>query len=181
MEQAAKSDLLRFAISFIENRIQIVDNKASILLAIQAGFFGIMTWTVEKLFLSHGILLIPSYILVIVTAVFAVIIIGFLLQTIRPSRRYLCLYASLVELDGKKGIIWGRSKAILDDKEFLQRVSELSDDEIELEYKSTLFAVQQLVDRKYASYRREVLTAKLEMLVLFTSLIGLIVARIANQ
>ena len=91
MEQAAKSDLLRFAISFIENRIQLVDNKASILLAIQAGFFGIMTWTIEKLFLSHGTLLIPSYILMIVTAVFAVVIIGFLLQTIRPSRRYLSL------------------------------------------------------------------------------------------
>jgi hypothetical protein len=181
MGRAAKFDLLRFSISYTENRIQLVDNKAGILMAIQAGLFGIITWTVDKLFLSRDVLVIPSYVLMIVTAVFAVVIMGFLLQTIRPVKWFLSLYAGIRKLDGNKGIMWGLSKSLLDDEEFPKKMLELSDDEIELEYVSTLFAVRQLVVRKYTAYRHAVQIAKVGLLFVFTSLIVLIAARIANQ
>ena len=45
-------DFLKTAIVYLENRIAIVDNKASILLAFQGVFFGLFIYIIKEVFLT---------------------------------------------------------------------------------------------------------------------------------
>ena len=45
-------DFLKDAVAYLENRIAIVDNKASILIAVQGIFFALLTYIIKEAFLT---------------------------------------------------------------------------------------------------------------------------------
>lgn len=173
-----KEELLQYSISYIENRIQLVDSKANMLIAIQGGIFGAVTWVIDKLFLSGGEFKILSQLLIAATAVFSGMIIINLLQTIRPTKRFFSNQtnagaASMKNDAVKVGIMWPANSASLSKEAFDELLDNVDEKTATHEFKTSLFVSRRLVFKKYHFYRRAVWLLKIEVALMFASFTAL--------
>ena len=168
VQGAEKIEFLKFSISYIENRIKLVDTKANILLAIQIGLLGVLTWFMENLLFSEKALPVPSwgYVLVFLSIIFNVYIVLLLLQTLRPTKYLFSKNTVVKDHDTKTWTMWPQENEIFNKQEFSKRISDLTPNIILGEYENSLFAIRQLVGKKYFYYRYAVLVTKAEIIVI---------------
>ena len=171
----AKIDFLKYAISYNEDRINKVDNKSNILIAIQAGSFAAITWVIEKIFLANKIFINESYILLAANALLSALTICLLLQTIRPSNFFVGIFTKKSS-SNIKSIIWP-NKLQYNFSQFQNQISQINENDIISEYYLTLNAVQNLVFRKYKPYRFAVALMKVQVFLVFIAIIVLSLAK----
>ncbi|MEW6601825.1 MAG: hypothetical protein AB1499_12710 [Nitrospirota bacterium] len=165
-----KLEFLKYSVDYIENKINRVDNKANILIAIEAGLFGISTFLMDKLFLSKDKYVCESILFLSILFLLTTIIIGYLLQTLRPSTNYLSHRAGIIYYSEDDRLMWP-TKRSFDKERFKQMTENLNDKNIMDELNSSLFVAHQLVTKKYSAYRTAVLLTKYQLII---TLIGLI-------
>lgn len=162
-----KIAFLKYALTYLENRISIVDNKAAILIAIQAGLFAVFGWS-RKLM---GVGLLPpnwpfgiplGSILDFSVTVLTGLTLLFLAQTVRPARYIFCLKSCLHRLDEddkEKDHLMGFTKGFpakcrkQSNEDYEKRVNNLTKSTELRNYQRQHYSALQLLQRKYKHYR----------------------------
>jgi len=157
---------MKEAINYMQGRINAVDNKASIIIALQAGQFGIITFVVEKLYLPCDDLKIISYIFLGLIGLFTAVVIGFLLQTIRPTKNFFSGVSGMEELESP-GIIWPNMRCQPMLANFTAKLDSWQASDIEKDLRVTVFACQYLTFNKYRFYRTALRLAKFHLVITF--------------
>jgi len=99
----------------------------------------------------------------LVNFAFVIGITALLLQTIRPSGTYLSLFTEIDTID-TTGVMWPGGD-VPEPPAFVDEVESMSADDMDEELVGTVYALQQLVDRTYTSYRWAVLLMKIQVFV----------------
>lgn len=172
-----KRDFLNGSINYLQDRLNFVNDKANILIAIQTGLFIGIVWILGTFFLpsvQQGVTkeTIAVYAFLIVNFSFVVVIIALLLRTIRPSKTYLSLFTGIDRIK-TTGVMWPRSNVAGPEK-FVKRVESMSEYEIYVELIGTVYALQQLVNQTYKYYRMAVLLMKIQIFVVPVGFLALV-------
>ncbi len=178
-EDKTVTEFLKDAVAYLENRIGMLDTKASILIAVQALVFAVLAYTMGEVFLKERCVLmrIGSCISLGVAFVLFTATVFLLLQTVRPSKSCLGLHAGLCKMKVCNYVMW-----FVDDKdedfptsphEYRERIRKLNRSQIKANYEKTHYTLLQLVRRKYRSYRWAVRCMKFLVLWSALSIAGL--------
>ncbi|WP_456277490.1 hypothetical protein [Bacillus sp. AK128] len=167
MDFDKKIEFIRSSVEHVEKRIEVMDQKASILMAIQAGYFILIT-TLLKDFVgifnvtqqTSLLIGIFSYAFLFASFLFSFYIVYYLIMTIRPGEGIIQNKIT-EEVTGKipvaNYIFWFKNKGkYLTDEEYLHIVDNLSDQDVLDNYKKTHFTGLQLLSKKYAFYRQAI-------------------------
>ncbi|MCA1031379.1 hypothetical protein LCL95_10110 [Bacillus timonensis] len=157
-----KIEFTRGALEHAEKRIELMDQKASILMAIQAGFY-VFIVTVIKDFLGgiSGITKlskwvgIGTYAFLIISLFFTFIVIFYLLRTIRPRKSVLKNKAPVRSTPASNYIYWfDKNVSNTNQLEYNKRFDALTEEDMIENLKRAHLASLQLVELKYIFYRK---------------------------
>jgi hypothetical protein len=159
-------DFLKDAVAYLENRIAIVDNKASVLIAVQGVFFASLTYIIKEIFLtgSQSCVNVVSYVVLGGAFVIFVLTVLLLLQTIRPSRRFLGLCVPFANMEVENYVMWFDDEFPTDPGDYSNKISELDISKIRGNYEKVHFITLQLIRNKYGFYRWAAVGMKLLVL-----------------
>lgn len=163
-----KRKFLKNSIDYMQERLNFVNDKANIFIAIQTGLFVGIVWLLGTFFLpsvQQGLTVdtISVLVFLLINFSFVIAIVALLLQTIRPSEGYLSLFTGIDTIE-TTGVMWPGSD-VPDSSEFVDKVESMSSEDIDTELIGTVYVLQQLVDRTYNSYRRAVLLMKIQVII----------------
>lgn len=170
---------LRTSVDYLQRRLNFVNDKANVFIAIQTGLFVTIVWLLGTFFLPGGsadgsVEAAGVLLFLVVNFAFVVGVVALLLQTVRPSETYLSRYTGIDTVD-TAGVMWPAGDGPAPEA-FVDRVASLDPDDVERELAGTVYALQQLVDRTYAFYRWAVLLMKVQIIVVPTGFLALAVA-----
>lgn len=167
MDLDKKIEFIKSSVEHVEKRIEVMDQKASILMAIQAGYFVLIS-TILKDFVgifdvskdTPLLVGIFYYLFLFIGFLFSFYIVYYLIMTIRPGEGII-QNRMTEEVTGKipvsNYIFWFKNKGkYLTDDEYLNIVESLTEDDILDNYKKTHFTGLQLLSKKYAFYRKAI-------------------------
>jgi hypothetical protein len=160
-------DFLKYAVTHLENRIAIIDNRASILIAVQGIFFALLTYIIKEVFLTTYQSNIDVAIYVVLGGAFVIFILTvlLLLQTIRPSKMFVGLSASFNKMEVENYVMWfDDDKFPTTPDNYSNKINTLDLSKIKGNYEKAHFIALQLVRNKYRFYRWAVLGMKLLVL-----------------
>ncbi|MDG4866439.1 hypothetical protein P8631_00225 [Guyparkeria sp. 1SP6A2] len=154
-----KAEFLKTALEYSEKRIEVIDQKASILMAIQAGYF-VLVSTVAKgvlggdsSFDESAVAMALFYFFLIVSFSLAFFVVYFLIMTIRPGR------SKKIDLEGSLScpggyVLWFKDNGkSLTSKDYSLSVDQLSHDGMVENLKMAHFSSLSLLKKKYYYYR----------------------------
>ena len=161
-----KVDFLKYNISYLENRIRFIDNKASLLIAIQGGFLGLLMVVFKQIFPKcHtsniepiGYMVVGGAFLIIVITIFT------LVMTIRPTKCPFSLEIDLLpEGEVTNHVMWFNDKDGFPNsvEDYNKRIDSLKALDFLDNYKRTHFILLQLIRKKYRYYRWCILLIKI--------------------
>ncbi len=163
-------DHLKEAVDYMGGRINAVDNKASVIIALQAGLFGVTTFVIEKLYLPCYDLRIISFVCLLIIGSLTAIVVGFLLQVIRPTKNFFSADSGMPELESPK-IIWPSMKCKPTISGLMSKFDNYQVGDIEKDLRAAVFACQYMVFRKYWFYRCALRVAKIQLVATFVLLL----------
>ena len=166
MNDEAKSNFLREAVSHLENRIRLVDDKIGYLMGIQAGFAAVIFWVIKEHLwtgTSSPINFLISFFLVGILSLAAVVIF-LLVQTIRPTKRILGMWTDLPRMDVEDYILWPEGRSRFTAEQYKGVIKRLNWPKVRENYEKTHFALFEHTRRKYRLYRLAVFSMKLTIL-----------------
>ena len=149
------------AFESLENRITLLDNKSSILIGIETAILAVaalLTGEAMDTVETERI----GYLLIGITAIFAILIVPLLLHTIRPTQCYFQRKMELQHLQDfqEHNIIWPAERV---DGQHLTHLSKtLSEDQMTEDIIANIFAKQQLLKRKYRKYSLAMFILKIQ-------------------
>jgi hypothetical protein len=166
-------DFLKYAITYSENRIALLDRKASILIAIQAALFASFTFAAKCIATgeqSANSRTVTQILLLAFVALTAATII-LLILTIRPTK---CLFALKVDveplLEKEKRVMWFADDFPLPKENYQTRIGS---PDIQGNYEHVHFVALQLLKRKYRYYSVAILLMKVAT---FVAALGVLIA-----
>ena len=159
-------DFLKTSIVYLENRIAIVDNKASILIAFQGVFFGLLVYIIKDVFLTthQSNINTTSYIVLGGAFVVFILTVLLLLETIRPTKMIIRLRVPFVDMEIKDYVMWFGDKFPTTPDNYNNKIDTLNILKIKENYKKVHFITLQLVKNKYMFYGWAVIGMKLLVL-----------------
>lgn len=176
-------DFLKYSITYLEDRIRLRDNKASILIVVQGVIFGAFTFAIKEILLNPAISSnkLPGYkelvyIVLGVAFFLSLVTIALLIQAIRPTNRYFGLNIPVNRLEKKHYVMWFHDKFPGTPEDYKKEIEALNESEIKQNYQATHFVHLQLVKRKTQSYKWAVLIMKLSILWIGTGISTLLLA-----
>jgi hypothetical protein len=155
---------LKVASEHLWGRIGALDNKASILVALQTGLFVVVAFLADDVLLDSDDLVMAANVVVCVHGLLSVVVVALLLQVIRPAKRYLCSGTGMEPLDAA-GIMWPKPGKDPSPHDFQDAIANLQGADYEKDLRATVFAGQCMVYRKYNAYRPALVFAKLDLLL----------------
>ena len=163
---------LKDALSYLEDRIKLVDNKASILIAIQGGLFALVAWVTKEVFWTKtpSIINCASYIFIAIDFIIMILTILLLVQTIRPGKWFFGLEVPIDKRQEKGYVMWFEDGFPRSMEDYRERIDSLDQGRIRANYEKAHYTTLQLVRRKYSCYRWAVVGMK--VMIVF-SMIGL--------
>jgi len=164
-----KEEFLKYAISYLERRISLIDNKAGLLIAIQGGFFVLVMFGVKELFSKGNQLDIPliGYIAMLIGFLSVVVTIILLIMTIKPTKCLFSLKVDVHKTGFKNYLMWPRdgfpesADAYRDRLEVIKSGGLL---EVEKNYEEVHFITLQLIRHKYKYYDLAILFMKIAII-----------------
>lgn len=176
-------DFLEYSITYLEDRIRLRDNKASILIVVQGVILGAFTFAIKEILLNPAISSnkLPGYkelvyIVLGVAFFLSFVTISLLIQTIRPTKRYFGLNIPVNRLEKKHYVMWFHDEFPGTPEDYKKEIEALNESEIKQNYQATHFVYLQLVKRKTRPYKWAVLIMKLSMLWIGTGISILLLA-----
>jgi len=165
-------DYLKYSLQHHLERIKTADNKAGILIAIQAILFATAPFVFEKCIapLNNSDLNKLCLISGIILASVALLFIALLLQVIRPAKYFLCLFTKN-KPEKSNGILYLNRDMSEDEDDFISLVSKIDLSGIIDDLSSVVLVHRKLVRAKYSAYRYALLVAKIELIL--ATIIGL--------
>ncbi|MCF7849391.1 MAG: hypothetical protein K9M45_11120 [Kiritimatiellales bacterium] len=160
-------------ISYYQNRISLLDNKCTILIAVQAALAAAVTFIVDKICLPYEAYKLIGYMILAVSGLLSAAIIFCLLQTIRPTKNPLTLRTGLPFMDGD-GLIWSNWKKISGQDEFRNRVKEMTPARVKMDLEAVAYNQYLLVVTKTGDYRIAMLLAKIQILLAIGGILSII-------
>ena len=159
-------DFLKTSIVYLENRIAIVDNKASILITFQGVFFGLLVYIIKDVFLTthQSNINTASYIVLGGAFVVFILTVLLLLETIRPTKMIIRLRVPFVDMEIKDYVMWFGDKFPTTPDNYNNKIDTLNILKIKENYKKVHFITLQLVKNKYMFYGWAVIGMKLLVL-----------------
>ena len=147
-------DFLKTSIAYLENRIAIVDNKASILITFQGVFFGLLVYIIKDVFLTthQSNINTTSYIVLGGAFVVFILTVLLLLQTIRPTKMIIGLHVPFVDMEIKDYVMWFGDDFPTTPDNYNNKIDTLNELKIKENYKKVHFITLQLVKNKYMFY-----------------------------
>lgn len=147
-------DFLKTSIAYLENRIAIVDNKASILITFQGVFFGLLVYIIKDVFLTthQSNINTASYIVLGGAFVVFILTVLLLLQTIRPTKMIIGLRVPFVDMEIKDYVMWFGDEFPTTPDNYNNKIDTLNELKIKENYKKVHFIILQLVKNKYMFY-----------------------------
>ena len=151
-------EFLKYGIDYSENRISIVDNKASILIAVQTLLFGLFVFIMKEVFWSidHPLIKPASYVVLGVAFVIFVITVILLLQAICPSKRFLQKIIPIKdkEKDIENYVMWldKYNISLKSWEDYREKINKFTLKEIKENYEKSHHISLQLVYNKYKFY-----------------------------
>lgn len=173
-----KIEFIKGALEHVESRIAIMDQKASILMAIQAGFFVLITTVIKDYVgIFNNIKKTPlfigyvSYGTLLIGLILSFFVVYYLILTIRPGKG-LITNTITDEVTGKVPVInylfWFKNKGeYLTDEKYLHMLDNLTKEDILNNYKKSHFTGLQLLSKKYHFYRKAIKGMNLFILLNF--------------
>lgn len=176
-------DFLKYAISHVEQRIQLIDNKAGLLMGIQGGFFVLVMFTFKELFSKgdKGSLGAGVYVAILIAFVSAVWAIMLLVMTIKPVKKFCDLEVKVEEGDCENYVMWKRHgfpESADEYRERLEVVKAGAPLEVEKNYEEVYFVKLQIIKRKYRYYNRAIKVMRISILGNSLVLVGAIVYKL---
>ena len=160
-------DFLKDGVAYLENRIALIDNKASILIAVQGVFFAVLTYIIKEVFLTtHQLNInVGSYVVLGGAFVIFILTVLLLLQTIRPSKMIVRLDIPFNKMEVENYIMWfDGNKFPATPDSYRSKISTLDLSKIKGNYEKVHFTTLQLLRNKYRFYRWAALGMKLLVL-----------------
>lgn len=147
----------------LEARINMLDSKAGVIIAIETGLFALIAFIVDKNPFKEQIYW-AAYVLLVLTAISAGAIILALLWTIRPTD---CLMGKKITLEdiNQHHLIWPDKEP--QRVEFEKKAATLEDKIAEEDLTDSVFKRHQLLRRKYSRYTFAIWLAKIQMCITF--------------
>lgn len=178
MEDTTQSKVIEFlrdSVTHLENRINLVDNKADILLAVQGVLIGSLTYAVNEIFITHQSSTINtvSYIFLAVSFFLFTVVALLLLQTIRPSRKFFGLNVPFTEMQINNYVMWPKHNFPSAPENYISTLEGFNDSSIRQNYFKLHFTTLQLVRNKYRPYRWATLAMKISVVWIFLGVIVL--------
>jgi len=164
------------ALNYLEGRINLLDTKASIIIAVETLFIGILTFLLEhaELFNSKWNLTFLLFLFLLVSFLISFIIIGKLLWVVRPTRKFFWKKDPSPNSPPNKekipSIFWPNMSVSEEPtkdafKKSWDRIKN-SNDSFEEDLCETIFTLHKLIFRKYKHYRCAIWLAKMQALIL---------------
>jgi len=159
-------EFLKYAIEHLEGRIALLDNKASINIAGQGVFVGVLAYILGSSLVGHVGPILRTTMWIVAAGILITVIptIALLLRTIRPTKRFLGLRADLDHLGCKIHLMWPVGGEIPPQNEFKRAFDDGNDQIFRENYLDTLYCLLQLIKRKYHRYRYAALFGKIFVL-----------------
>ncbi len=163
---------LRGFIDHIHSRISMLDNKCNIMMAIQAALIAAVSLAADKVFLSDPSTKVLGYLLIAGTSSLGMVIIIYLLQTIRPTKGFFRFRTGLhwMKSEGQSpGVMWLDVKTLVSQQAFAEAASALNAAEIVKNLTAARYAGYNeylLMYTKYKAYRVAVALIKAQLLAL---------------
>ena len=160
-------DFLKYGITYLEKRISIIDNKASILIAAQGVFLALLTYLIKEVFLTtdHACINVASYIVLGGAFILFIATVLLLLQTIRPAKKIFELSIPFKKMEVENYIMWfDDDKFPTTSQDYRNKISTLDLSKIKGNYEKVHFITLQLVRNKYRFYKWAALGMKLLVL-----------------
>lgn len=166
-------DFLKDSIAHLENRISIVDNKASILFAVVGVLLGSLTYAVKEIFLVDSIYQIKSYGYIVLGGAYLLftIVALLLIQTIRPAKRFFSLKVLTQKMNVGNYVMWFDGEFPFTPENYLERIQQLDDEAIKKNYYKQHFVSLQLVRNKYIPYTWATIGMKLLIIWSFVGIL----------
>ena len=171
-------EFLKYTITHLEKRIALIDNKASILIAV-LGFVSASVFYIIK-----EITWVNTNIFFVIYFVCLAVVLLFLLQTIRPTKQFLGRYVKplLCKKEDKdkadvKYVMWPeKEKEDVFPKDFddyRNRIDYIKNNpaQIQKNYEWAHFILLRLVERKYKFYRKAIWAIKFWYICVIPALI----------
>lgn len=159
-KSAKEVDALRVKFSkdlltYLENRINMLDNKASILIAIQGGLGALITWVTKEVFWTDTLPMIKSVSYIILAVDFSIMFLTILLltQVIRPSKKFFGLRVPLDKMKVEGYVMWPDDGFPKSEEDFRIKIASLDSSKIQENYNKANYTALQLVRLKYGYYR----------------------------
>jgi len=160
---AATIALLQDAISYAENRINLVDGKAALMLTAVTALFASLVFAagdlpkVTSLWSASALV----YGLLGVALILGAFSVGFLLQTIRHGRFFFGIDVPIRRHDVRPNFMWPTGAFPDTFEEFRTQALQITDGSRLENLAGTTYTTLQLVRLKYRNYRRAMLHVKL--------------------
>jgi len=172
-----KTEFFRNVLQHLENRVQIVDNRSEIFLAVTIGLLVAYGYIIKEfLYNDFGYAFLGIHIVFSLSDCFV------FLQSLRPSRYFIWGSASPKQLDCEKYFFWpehnpSMDRMLEDDKEFASCFQSLTQEDILENYQRVINVELKLVKNKYKFYRVAVALFKLLIVFDAVALLSLVVTQ----
>lgn len=166
-----KIEFLKDAIIYLEGRINLVDNKASVLIAIQGGLFVLAAYLTKQVFQPNPSLISDFYRNILLFILFigflvTILTISLLIQTIRPSKYFFSLGIPLKKMKVQDYLLWPGKEFPWNPEKFKEKINSLDNSKIRANYERLYYITAQLVRKKYNCYKWAVLGLKMMTLII---------------
>lgn len=159
-----KVEFIKSALEHAERRIGILDQKASILMAIQGGFLVLVLALFKdylgnyfQLFEETKQLQIISNLFVFISLSLTFYVIILLVLTIRPKLKFFSRSMPYAPIEANNYIFWfDRNRGNLVTHTYEDAFNQLSEEDILNNYKKAHLTSLRLVERKYKFYRKAI-------------------------
>jgi len=172
-------DFLKDGVSHLENRINLLDNKASIFIAIQTGLIAFFTYIIKEIFLIDNTskLNLFSHIALGVALIIFSMIVLLLINVIRPKGFSFNLGYDFKKFEVDNYIFWFNKKFPNSPEAYKEMINTLDLSKIRENYEKAHFTDLELIRNKYVFYRMAVFGMKLLILWIFICLLILTVLK----
>jgi hypothetical protein len=163
-------EFLKDALTYLEARINLIDNKASIFIAIQGGIFAIITYVIKEVFWTDTPSIISSvcYASLILDSILAAFAILLLVQTIRPTETIFILKGHLNQVKMEGYVMWPNHEFPQTAEDYIAKIASLDISKIKANYENAHFTALQIIRNKYKYYRWAVFLMK--FMILFSAI-----------
>ena len=174
-------DFLKYALNYLETRVNLLDNKASIFIAIQGALFTMIAYIAKDIFLTElpSIINTVCYTFIVLEFLLVTVTILLLIQVVRPSKIFGSR-CSLKRIQMEAYVMWPLDGFPKSEANYREEVESLDQSKIKENYEDAHFNALQLIRRKYKYYRWAIISMKLMILFGFIGFVILGLLKFIN-